>query len=317
MKRFIIAIAAVLVVSAAWMGGWFYIAGLIRSEITLLAQADGVNQPRLTCGRLGVRGAPFTFAPYCENALIVASDTTIDVAALSGTALFYRPTHIQLFATGPARMEDAFTGAAQEVNWSNLHASVRLDSGILGRFSLIADDIVYSDVLMGTTEIASATRGEIHLVNAGAGSEGLVYDFYGLAEGIDSQAFEIAQGRIVLDGQVTGLPDPALWGDPYVLAYWQAGDGELTLREITASAENLAFAASGAARLSEAGMLEGALDIESRGLTDRVAALADPSVAQIFLGSPDDSGVSRQRLRVDNGNVVVGILPVFAVPPLF
>lgn len=322
MKRFVIMIVIVLAISVLWMAGWFYIAGQVRTEIAYLAQADGISQPRLTCESLDVGGAPFSFSPRCQGAQITAADTTISIPDVRGTALFYRPFHIQAVATGPARVTDAFTGAAQEIDWSNLHASLRLAGSAIERFSVVADDLVYRDVLMAETELGTASRGEIHLVDATpaepAPGTGMIYDFYAMLENVTSEPYDIAQGALAIDGQLTGVPDPTLWGDPDLVAYWQAYDGRFSLRGLDLTAEGLSLSAEGEASLAETGLLNGNLAIESRGISDRIAAIVgDPAVAQIVLGSPDDTGVSRQNLTITNGTVIVGILPIASLPPLF
>jgi len=322
MKRFVIMIIAVIAVSVLWMAGWFYIAGQVRAEIEYLALADGVSQPRLVCDGLDVGGAPFSFSPHCTDAYITSGDVTVELAELSGTALFYTPTHIQLFATGPAQITDAFTGATQEVRWSSLRASLRLDGGMIERFSAIADDLVYADMLIGETIVGTAAHGEFHLLDAtpenAQPSTGAIFDAYATLEDVTSDTNAIANGRLVIDARLSGLPDPALWGDPQVLGFWQALGGELVLRDVEASADGLSLTAEGAASLTATGLVTGTLDIASQGVAERIAAMVgDPSVAQIALGSPGEDGVSRQTLRVNDGTVVVGIIPVASLPPLF
>ncbi|HWJ88473.1 MAG TPA: DUF2125 domain-containing protein [Pelagibacterium sp.] len=322
MKRFIIMIVVVIGLALLWMAGWMFVAGQVRDEVAMLATADGVSAPRLVCDDLTVGGAPFSFSPHCKGAHLVSGDIAIDLADITGTALFYRPFHIQVFATGPAMVTDAFTGTAQEVRWSNLHASLRLNDGAIERFSAIADDLVYADTLMGETVIATADRGEVHLIDATPSESqpgaGRVYDAYSLFDGIDSAAYDISGGKITVDARLSGLPDPALWGDPQVLGFWQALGGELTLRELNASAEGLSLVATGEAKLSEAGLINASLDLASEGVAERIARLVgDPSIAQIGLGSPGEDGVARQRLTITNGNVVVGVIPIAAIPPLF
>ena len=322
MKRFIVTIVIVLAVAVLWMGGWFFIAGQVHAEIARLASADGVTEPRLVCDDLSVGGAPFSFSPHCRDATIVSGDITVALPAITGTALFYRPFHIQLFATGPARLTDAFTGASQEVRWSNLHASLRLAGGAIERFSAVADQLVYADTLLGETVLATADHAELHLIDATAPDPqpgtGRIYDAYGVAENLASAPYAIANGHATIDAHLTGLPDPALWGDPQVLAFWQALDGKLTLRAFEATADGLSLSAGGQASLTASGRLDADLEISSQGVADRIATLlGDESIAQIALGSPDETGTSRQRLSVTDGIVTVGILPVAALPPLF
>lgn len=321
MKRFVIAIIAVIAVSILWTIGWFYFAQGVRAEIEILAQGDGVTQPRLVCGDLAMGGFPFTFSPRCTNAELQIGDIAMTVPALSGTALFYRPGHIQVFATGPARIEDAFSGSVQEIGWSNLHASVRLDSGRLARFSAIADDLTHAEALFGHTIVGTATRAELHLIETTPGDAqpgtGAIYDFYALLDGAEAPAFAVREGRITLDGQVTGVPEPQAFGDPWLFAYWQALEGELTLRALEARTPDFSLAATGNAYVDETGRLSGALDVTSNGLIGPLSALADPAMVEIFLGSPDAEGVSRQNIAINSGTIYIGIIPVLALPPLF
>ncbi len=322
MKRFVILIVAVLAVCVLWMAGWFYIAGQIESEIRVLAEADGVTQPRVECEKLAVGGAPFSFSPHCDNATITMADTTVSIARLSGIALFYSPNRIQLFATGPARITDAFTGASQEVRWSNLHASLHLNDGAVARFSAVVDDAVYADMLMGEQILASASHGEIHLVDGtpedAQDGTGRTCGAYIKFDDVESGQLDFADGTVILDAVMSGLPDPALWQDPMLPAYIEALDGQLEIREISVNGDGISLNATGLANLTDTGLIEGRMEIASQGMADRVADLVgDPSLAQIIFGSPDDTGVARQNLAINQGTVIVGIIPVASLPPLF
>lgn len=313
-------IAAVLVVSVLWTAGWMYVASRITAEAELLAEADGVSTPRLTCADFHVGGFPFSFSPHCTGAEILAGDVTVTLPEIRGTALFYRPTHIQFFADGPAQISDAFTGARTGADWSNLHASVRFDGSGLARASLIADNLAYLDMLFGQEVLGTAERGELHLIGAGADEASVraqTVDFYVMLEGADSTPLEISNGTLTIDGQVSGVPEPALWGDPQVLAYWQALDGVLTLRGLEADADELMVSASGEARLNSNGLLNASLSVQSQGLHTRLAGLAEDALIEVFLGSPGEDGIASQRVTVNDGTVVVGILPLTQIPPLF
>lgn len=322
MKRYVIMIVAVLAVCILWMGAWFVVAGQVRAEIEVLVEADGITQPRLVCDHLDVGGAPFSFSPHCTGATITSGDTTLALPAIAGTALFYRPFHVQLFATGPARISDAFSGSVQQVDWSNLHASLRLADGALERFSVVADDLVYANVLMGENRLGTATHGEAHLIDSTAPDRqpgtGMAFDFYATLEGVQSAPLDLVGGRLVLDGRLTGVPDPALWGHPDLVAFWQAYDGRLVLRDLEAFGEGISLTAQGEAGLQSTGLLEGTLDITSRGISGRIGQMVgDPAIADIMLGNPDDTGVSHQTLTLRDGAVIVGIIPVATLPPLF
>ncbi len=321
MKRFVFLIVVVVGLSLAWTGFWFFVSDRITAEVQLLADADGITQPRLTCAQFSVTGFPFQFGPKCEGAEITSGDLTLALPEVHATALFYRPTHVQIFATGPARISDAFTGSAHEVRWDLMRASLRLNGSQLGRLSIISDNLVHADALFGDMVFASAGRAEIHLVDASADagetSEGTSVDFFAKLENLDAAAYEIARGEVSLDGRLRGLPPLDLLGHPEVLRLWQMADGELTLRALEARAEGLEASASGQAALDEAGRLNATLSISSRGIVERFEGLDQDPMAAMFLGAPDASGTYAQSLSVRGGTVFVGILPIMALEPFF
>lgn len=321
MKRFLILITLVLAATILWTGGWYYVAEQIEVEAEYLAQADGVLAPRVKCETFAVSGYPFHFSPICTNAEITSGDLTLTVPQLSATALFYRPTHLQLFATGPARLTDAFTGSAHELRWDNLRASLRLDGDRLARFSLIGDNLVHADALFGSVELARAARLELHLIDAtppdSPPADGATLDVYARIEGAVAEGFEIANGEAIVDGQLTGLPPLDLLGHPDALRLWQMAGGTATLRQLDASADGLTLSATGEATLDDTGRLDARLALSSRGLVERFPGLAQDPAAAIFLGRPDAEGVYTQNLSARGGTVFVGILPVMGLAPLF
>jgi len=320
MKRFIALAVFVVAIAVIWTGGWFYVAGRVEAEIALLETADGYTQPRLTCGGLSVGGFPFQFHPRCDDARITSGDLDIALPRIDATALFYRPTHIQLFAEGPATITDAFYGTTQEVSWQNLRGSIRLEGDRIGRVSLAGTQLAYADALLGTTVVATADALELHLVdapNAETPAAGDALDVYVSAENATAPALDLAQGEVVIDGRITGLPPLSLLTSPYALSLWQANGGALTLRTLEATASDLALDASGEARLDEQGRVNGTLALASRGLAERLRAFIEPELAEVFLGAVNEEGYNTQRITINEGVVQVGIIPVQTIPPLF
>ncbi|WP_196260656.1 DUF2125 domain-containing protein [Pelagibacterium limicola] len=319
MKRFVVLILAVLALVALWAGGWHYVAAQITDEAERLASADGVTQPRIACGNFAVSGFPFHFSPICKNAEIAANDLTLSVTELSATALFYRPTHLQIFATSPARLTDAFTGSAHELRWDSLRASLRLDGDRLARLSMVGNSLVHVDALFGSTILGTADHAELHLVDADAGPEtaGTALDIFARVEGAEHEGFEIEHGEVRLDARIIGLPPLDLLNHPDALRLWQMADGTLTLRGLEARAEGVELTATGEASLDATGRLNGALALASRGIVERVDGLSDDPVAALFIGTPDAEGTYSQTLSVRGGTVFVGILPVMGLDPFF
>ena len=320
MTRFIVLIALVVAVVIAWTGGWYYIAGRVEAEIAALESADGFPQPRLACDGLSVGGFPFQFHPRCAGAEITSGDLRITVSRIDATALFYRPTHVQFFAEGPATVTDTFNGSTQEVSWQSLRGSARLEGDRIGRISLVGTELAYADALLGTTVLATADALELHLIDAPDAetpAAGDALDVYLVAGNATAPALDVAEGSIVIDGRVTGLPPLSVLASPYALSLWQANGGALTLRTLEATADDLALNASGEARLDPQGRVSGALSVTSRGLAERLRTFMEPELAAVLIGAEDENGFNSQRIAINEGNVQVGIIPVLTIPPLF
>lgn len=321
MKRFLVLIIAVLAIAAIWTAGWLYVAGLISDEAQRLAQADGVTQPRIVCEEFSVSGYPFHFSPICTGAEISSGDLTLTTPRVSATALFYRPAHLQIFVTSPARLSDAFTGSAHQLAWDNLRASLRLENNRLARFSAIGDNLVHTDALFGETTLGSADHFELHLVDATPpdtpSTGGAVLDIFARLDGVVAEGFEIVNGAATLDARLTGVPPLDLLGRSDVMRLWQTADGTLTLRNVTAQDQGTEISASGEAFLDGTGRVNGTLSVSSRGLVERFEGLAEDPVAALFLGTPAADGTYSQNISVRAGTVFIGILPVMGLDPLF
>ncbi|WP_127144166.1 DUF2125 domain-containing protein [Pelagibacterium montanilacus] len=318
MKRFVIVIIIVLAVCALWAGVWLFVASQIDTELAALESNDGVMAPRLECETRAVRGFPFQFAPRCEGARITSGDITLAVNSIYGTALIYRPTHMQLFAEGPAEISDAFTGSRQQLDWESLRASLRLSGSTIERFSVVGEELVWSDLLFGDTVLGAVEGAEIHLVEGGEGeAAGSVLDLFVRLEGAGMGGLQIANGQATLDGQLTAVPEMALWGDPRMAALWQANGGVLTVRALDAVAEGLSLSASGEMALDDNGLLMGSAEVQSQGVVERFGDFSDDPMAAMLLGRPDDEGVYSQTLSARGGQIFIGLLPMATVPPVF
>src|SRR5690606_13715664 len=109
-KRIIILGSVVLAVVALWSVAWVVLADIVKTNIELLADADGVTTPRITCETLHVGGYPFRFDADCVAAQIVSGDVTVEVPGIRASILVYAPTHVLASAQGPLQLSDNFTG---------------------------------------------------------------------------------------------------------------------------------------------------------------------------------------------------------------
>ncbi len=94
MRRIIILGVVILLVIAAWTGGWLYLSTFVRQEVTALASADGVSSPKITCTKLDIGGYPFWMDVTCGGMSVIQGDATISATALKATVLAYDPFHV-------------------------------------------------------------------------------------------------------------------------------------------------------------------------------------------------------------------------------
>lgn len=321
MNRFRLLIIAIVVVVVAWTVGWFYFASRVEAEVARLAQADGITTPRVECSELSVGGYPFQFRPLCQGVAIAAGDYAITLDALEASALFYNPMHVQLAARGPATIADTFNGTSQEVRWSDLRASGRLDDGRIARVSVVGTDVAIYDTLMGETLMGQADEAQFHLLDNpkafDAATGAATLEVYLDLEGTQIPSADIAQGILTVDGEVTGVPQMGLWAHPQLPRLWQSANGTLTLRGFEAQAQDLSLSAQGQARLNPAGQVEGTLSLVAQGIVERLGPMGTTPLAKLVTGEADAEGTYTRDIEVRDGTIYVGMLPVQTIPPLF
>lgn len=320
MKRFAVLIAIVVLAVALWSGGWLYVAGQIGGGIDAMAAADPAVEPRLTCDDRSVTGFPFRFDVRCTGAALESGDTTLRIAELQAAALAYRPNHLVGFGVGPIDYDDAFTGARRRLDFEGLEASVRIESWRIARASLEARELVLTDVLFGGT-VGTAEQFELHLMDIpeahdpDAGTAGIAV--YQEIQGAEWPELEIADGRQVLEADVIGLPDDIrAWGQTDLARFFADADGTIRLYGLRGSDLVTEVEATGDATLDAEGRLNGAVQVVSTGLAERLGdALPEPQ-RTIVMGRPDPDGNYTQTLNIRAGVVFAGIVPVGMIPPL-
>ncbi len=314
-RRFVTLLIIVFGIAALWSGGWFLAAGFVRSQIGAVA----TGSPAIACAELDLAGYPFRFDVTCTGAKIVDGDISVRVGEVRATALVYMPTFVEIFADGPAEYADAFTGAANRLDWDRMQASVRLDWLSLARASVVADGLVASDTVLDVTEMARASHAEFHVVGVdgavGADNRNLrIYARFDdvvtprLAEPLQADATAL----------VTEWPaDVRSWGAPDIIPFWAAGDGDLRIEMAEMSTGELSGSLSGTLALDEEGLVDGALELKSRGVAPLLKDYLAAPLAAAVLGPEDASGEAQQTLVFSHSVMRAGIVPLFGLPPLF
>jgi hypothetical protein len=331
MKRFAVLLALVVLVAAAWSGGWFFAAGEIRRSVAALGMNDGETGPKVTCDALTVTGFPSRFDIECREATIVSGDVTTTLAGIKASVLVYNPTHAKFSALGPVALSDAFSGAQSRVEFRGAEGSARLEAadlwkGVLGegwrigRVSIVADDIVWTDTLAGELEVMRATHGEAHLVDIperhdpAAGRSALAA--YATLTDAEASGLGITGGEASIEAELTGLPNDLRRFSEESVAGWQAAGGQLNLVSLKGTAGEEYIESSGTIALDSGSRVDGQIKLKSRGLVERLGSALSPEWQRILLGAQAEDGSYSQTITIKAGVVFTGLIPVSIIPPL-
>lgn len=322
MKRIIALGLVVLAVVLIWSGAWYFAATQIRASVGMMAEADGVANPKITCGDLSVSGYPFRFDVACRDMAVISGDLTTTIDELRGSALVYNPFFLRFWARGPVEMADAFTGSKSTVTFTDLEASARFNFFRIERISVIADTLDWTDALFNAP-IAKAAHLEAHLLDIPEQhqpDQGLAaLAQYATATGVDIPGLAILDGTLTLESELGGLPDDVRkLAEPDLIARFRNAKGQLKLVSLKGeAAEGQDFIdASGNAGLDDQGRIDGQVTLKSRGLVERLGGLFDPNMRPLIAGSPAADGSYANTLNIRAGVFVSGVVPLFVIPPL-
>lgn len=332
MKKIAALFVIVVAFLALWAGGWFYASSEISKAVADLGEADGETNPKITCARMNVTGFPFRFDLDCTEATFVSGDVTTTLAGFRASVLAYNPTQAKISALAPMTIADAYSGAQSRIAFSAAEGSVRvvtddLWAGLsgegwrIGRVSVIADNVEWTDTLIGETSVMHAGRAEAHLLDIpeqhdpAAGTAALAA--YAALTETDAPALGIADGEATLEAELTGLPDDLrkLAADDVVRS-WQAAGGQLKLVGLKGKAGEEFVESSGTIALDSGARLDGQIALRSKGLVERIGPVLPENLKPLILGGQEGDGSYSQTLTIKAGVVFSGLMPVAMIPPL-
>jgi hypothetical protein len=321
-KRIIILGGVVLAVVVLWSAAWLVLSGVVRQQIALQAEADGLTSPQLTCGTLTIGGFPFRFDADCSSARIVSGDAVIELPGLRASVLVYAPTHLLASALGPMQVTDTFTGSRNQLAWSALAASIRLADWRIARASISGENLVWSDTLLGSSTIAQTPLAELHLFDIpeqhDPTRQTAALAGYLRSSELAYPGLTLSDTNAELQLELTGLPDDVRnWGAPDMLPALQAANGQLNVVSIHGTDATSTLDASGALALDAQGQLEGQITITSTGVAERIGPLLEEPWRTLVLGAPGPDGSFANQLNFRDGAILSGLVPIAAIGPLF
>lgn len=335
LRKFLWLAIAVVVVVALWTAGWFWAAGEATRQVKLLAETDGENSPRLTCGTFDISGFPFRFDAECLDATLVDRDITATFAGLKASVLVYNPAHVIFSAKAPFAYADAFSGSQRRLDFAGIEGSLRLTAtdlikGLGGegwriaRFSLVADDLTLTDTVATEVVEARTKHLEAHLIdvpeqhNAASGTSAL--RGYFAATALDLPGLQVTAAVLSAEAELSGLPDDLrAFGDPDALRRWQAAGGTLKLIKLTGSqpTPDERFEITGELKLNGGGYPEGQVSYTTKGVLERFARFLPTVQLALLRGRPEADGSFSNTLTITDGQLKLLAVPFAQLPPLF
>ena len=322
MKRFVWLGTVVFVLLLLWSAGWFAASWYVRDTVLSLAEADGVDTPRLVCQTLDIGGFPLGLDVRCNSGTLTQADLTATLPQLRATAVVYQPTQIQAFAQPPLTLTDAFTGSSSEVGFADLSLSASLQGLRIGSVSLVANGLDWTNTAIGRERLASAEHMEVHLLDIpeqhdpATGRAALAG--YVTAGGIVAPSLQIAAGTAEVEAEFNGLPDDVrLYLEQDILQRWQAAGGQVRLISFNGQDGESSVSGDGTLALDAAARLEGQVRVTSTGLAERAQGLIPAPLHGLIMGQQAADGTYHQTVAARSGVMFAGMIPIGTVPPLF
>lgn len=310
---------AIVVMIAAYVGGWHYVADRVHAEVTGTIATLNRDGRRANCENTEIRGFPFRIGVFCRSVLYEDARAGIGFRAreFRSAAQVYAPQRVLAELDGPALVE--FPGInALDVNWTSLRTGVRMASPIPDLVSIEAQDL-RADLDSYPTEGASliaVETAEFHMRPNGPDLD-LAVRFAGL------RADPAATGGNVLPA-MQGLADLLIDGAANGFA------GQAGLRGISGTVRTLTvtFGGDEGARIAgpfeidAEGLIDARLDITVQNPTDLARTLGEafPDVrGQIdaaFSGLAAMGDEPTLPLIITRGNARLGFLSLGEIPAL-
>lgn len=321
MNRFISLIILIFIIVAGWTTAWFYSAKRVKDEaLTYLAHSQQ-SQVKIDCEKFGVAGYPFRFDVTCTNLTLDNLDLSISLPSFQATVLVYRPTHLLLFANGPASYIDSFSGSRRELRWQNLRASLRTNGWELARLSLEADQIELVDLLIGETQITKIERIEGHVLKDEQNISQLpeVVNLLALAkiEQATAPEFQVTNAQIQFEASLAAMPDDLrFWSPSIIAANWHKNETGIKVTKFEGHDNISSFSILGSTTITAQAMASGNFDFFSTKLAQRFGQILDRRSLEVIFGNKSEDGSRYQSYSLVHGVLLAGNFPILTFGPM-
>ena len=327
-KIFVLAVAGVIAVIAAWSVAWWYIADTAGTVIDRTIADLRRGGTVIACGGREIGGWPFRIEVRCAPLALKAPDgTTLTVAAARAVALVYKPRHIIVEADAPA--EIARGGRAPgAIAWSLGHASIIVgDHGPRELSVALEDPRISGFGPLGLKDVA-AKQVQFHMREA-PDRPGAIDIALSIADLVESP---VPLGAPIGAGLQARLPANVManTAGPVALTALAAGGPAVDIASAHLEADTARLALGGHLELNAAGAAEGKLDLRVTDASRVTAVLkrllpADPAKLESIEGAitgfgrkteEDGQTVHILPIQIRNGQASLGLVPLFRLPAI-
>jgi len=321
-------LVVVVLLAIGWSGFWYYAAGQAETRISAW-QAQQASAGRVfSCGKQAVGGFPFRIEARCTDVAVDLKDTQPPVAVrLKEILVVSQVWDPKLFIaefTGPLAASDPGKASYATASWTLAQASVRGTPNEPDRASVVADDLKLADA--AGQPLFDAKHAEFHArMQFGSWPHNPAIDLATNLKGASAPGLS-PYARDPLDADflavLYGMKDLAAKPLPVRLREWQAAGGRFEIQSARIAQGETLATATGTLALTQAGRLDGAMQLNVVGLEKLLPTIAQQKGVALSLdrAAPALNALDRAvpglgaRLAPQTQNLATGLLALLGKP---
>jgi hypothetical protein len=323
-------VVVVVVLAAALTGAWYYLANRLDIAVRAGIETAGGQGVGITCDNRAVFGYPFRLGLRCD-ALHVnapAKDLRADGGELRTAAQIYQPNKVIAELDGPL-MIDAPAAPPLDIRWRLAQASMTFWTEGLDHFALVLQEpvVALSEPAGGSRALVQSDHVEVH-ARRREGSLDLAVTDRGvrvLGPALETLPVFDASLDLTVDGAADWLSGRRIGTTPGEALAGRSGTLRSLRLALTGDGGGSAEV-SGPFRFADDHTVSGQFDIvvtdpgAIAALVAEIAPQAAPIAGSIASGiafaGKTENGRTTIRITVTDGQAMLGVIPLGALPPL-
>jgi len=319
----------VVVLGIAWSGFWYWAASQAETRINAWQTQQAAAGRVFTCGKQTVGGYPFRIEARCADVSVELKDTQPPLALkLKEILVVSQVWDPKLFIaefSGPLSASNAGQAPYATAAWTLAQASVRGTPDQPDRASVIADDLKLTDA--SGQPLFDAKHAEFHArVQFGSWPHNPAIDVATNLKAASAPSLS-PYARDPFDADIVavlyGMKDFVVKPLPALLREWQGRGGRFEIQSARIAQGEALATATGTLGLTQAGRLDGALQLNAVGLEKLLPAIAQQKGVTLSLdraAAPALNALDRAvpglgaRLAPQTQNLATGLLAFLGKP---